>query len=179
MLHSLIPQPALAEMLRIAQHTPPGDFVEFGVYQGGAAQYLAQIARAQARRLVLLDTFEGMPLSGPEDYHAVGDFSDTSLEAVKALIPDAIFVPGIFPESVKDFTFPDPLAFVHVDCDQYQSILDACEYFPPRMVSGGVMLFDDFGALVGATKAVLEWAQGTPPKNIGITSQGKAVWRKP
>jgi O-methyltransferase len=178
MTASLIPQPALSELLRIAEATPPGDFAEFGVYQGGGAQYLATIARRQGRALYLLDTFCGMPHAGPQDSHAVGDFADTSLEAVRALIPDAIFLPGTFPESVQGFVFAKPLAFVHVDCDQRQSILDACAFFPALIPSGGVMLFDDFGVLPGATRAVLDWADATGAV-IGVTSNGKAMWRKP
>jgi hypothetical protein len=63
---------------------------------------------------------------------------------------------------------------VHVDADQYDSLRAACEIFPPLMVSGGVMVFDDYGHLAGATQAVRDWAQP-----IEITENGKALWRKP
>jgi hypothetical protein len=33
----------------------------------------------------------------------------------------------------------------HIDVDLYQSTLDCCEYFYPRLVPGGILLFDEYG----------------------------------
>jgi O-methyltransferase len=114
-----------------------------------------------------------MPFAGPKDRHQVGDFADTSYDAVRALIPDAIFVQGVFPGSLGGLRLP-PLAFVHVDADQYDSLAAAIQVFPPLMVTGGAMLFDDYGVLPGATEAVRDW--GAP---IERTRNEKALWRKP
>jgi O-methyltransferase len=174
-MHSLLSDSALAELEEIAAAAPAGAFAEFGVYQGGAAVVLAAIARRQGRVLYLFDTFCGMPFAGPKDRHPVGDFADTSYELVRGLIPDAIMVPGVFPASLDASGLqPVPLAFVHVDADQYDSLTDAIRVFPPLMVSGGVMLFDDYGCVPGATEAVNDW--GAP---IERTRNEKALWRKP
>lgn len=170
MAQSLLNDTTLAVLCGIAAACPPGAFVEFGVYQGGAAEKLAEVARAQKRALYLYDTFAGMPFKGDDDYHPVGDFADTSAEAVKRLIPDAIVVAGVFPASLVKMP---PIAFVHVDADQYQSVKDATRVFPPLMVKGGVMVFDDYKCLDGATRAVEEWGQP-----FELTAQGKAMWRK-
>ena len=184
---SLLPLPVLVELLQIAASTPPGNFAEFGVYKGGAAQYLAKVARTRllpwqienepAERqglLYLFDTFTGIPFKSKLDTHAVGDFSDTSYEAVRALIPDAIIVKGIFPDSVEQHDIhPEPLAFVHVDADQYESTLAAIRYFPMRMISGGIIIFDDYGYLPGVTQSLHEW--GEPFER---TAFGRALWRK-
>lgn len=172
---SLISDDALADLLDLARATPPGHFAEFGVYKGGSALELNRLAIAQGRELWLFDTFTGMPLSGADDPHPVGDFADTSEAAVRALVPEAIIVAGIFPASMEAHERqPQALSFVHVDADQYESLTAAVRVFPPLMVSGGVMLFDDYGCLPGATKAVRDW--GEP---ITTTRHGKAVWRKP
>lgn len=172
---SLLSDDALAELEEIAANAPAGAFAEFGVYQGGAAVKLAAIARRQGRALYLFDTFCGIPFAGQHDRHVVGDFADTSYQAVRTLIPDAIMVQGVFPGSLEEHGIGLPeLAFVHVDADQYESITDATRIFPPAMARGGAMLFDDFGALPGATRAVRDW--GEP---VQITRNGKALWRKP
>jgi O-methyltransferase len=172
---SLLPSYALAELLELARSAPAGNFAEFGVYKGGAAQHLATIACEQGRRLYLFDTFTGIPYAGPHDSHAAGDFGDTSLEAVRELIPDATIVPGIFPQSLAVHRVqPEALAFVHVDADQYESLTAAAFVFPRFMVRGGLMLFDDYGIIPGATKAVHDWGQP-----IEITRAGKALWRRP
>jgi O-methyltransferase len=36
-------------------------------------------------------------------------------------------------------------SFVHINCDFYQPTIDCCEFFYPRLVSGGVIVFDDYG----------------------------------
>ena len=127
-----------------AERAPPGCFVEFGVYQGGSAFHLARVARAQGRALYLFDTFCGMPFQGPRDKIAAGDFHDTSVEQIQALIPDAILCAGVFPASMIDLP---PVALAHIDCDQEQSLRAAWAHLRPRMAHGGVMIFDDLEAL--------------------------------
>ena len=48
---------------------------------------------------------------------------------------------------------------MHVDVDLYRPTLDACEYFYPRLVPGGVLLFDEYGfpAARGERDAVDEY----------------------
>lgn len=171
MAQSLLADDTLETLCSVAADCPPGAFVEFGVYRGGAAEKLAIVARLQRRPLYLYDTFRGMPYRGEDDYHPVGDLGDTSVAEVQALVPEAVIVPGIFPDSLIPMP---PIAFVHVDADQYQSVAAACRVFPPLMVSGGVIIFDDYLCLPGATRAVREW--GEP---IELTPQSKALWRKP
>jgi O-methyltransferase len=170
---TLLHPQAIDELLNIAASAPPGNFAEFGVYKGGAAQYLADVARVQKRKLYLFDTFTGIPFAGPHDHHQVGDFADTSEEAVHLLIPDAVICPGMFP-TPEFLRIRDQFAFVHVDADQYDSLRAAIKCFPSRMVPGGLILFDDYGCLPGATRAVQEWGQP-----FELTRNGKALWRKP
>lgn len=150
---SLIRDAVLEELVDVARECPPGDFVEVGVYQGGSAFYLAEVARNTGRRLFLFDTFTGMPFQDAAvDHHRPGEFADCSLEAVQKSIPDAIYKVGVFPETLT----PDvgPIALAHIDCDQYRSIWDCCERLSPLMVPGGVMVFDDPDALAGAKRAL-------------------------
>src|SRR5262245_59284952 len=138
----------------LARVTPPGRFVEIGVYKGGSAWHLAKIAREQGRELHLFDTFSGIPYKDEIDILEVGRFADTSLEAVRKAIPDAHFYAGVFPH-----TMPAELtgiAFAHIDCDQYRSVKSCIDTIWPRMVSGGIMYFDDYHWLDGATQAVNE-----------------------
>lgn len=171
---SVLPEPVLEHLIDLARSVQDvGDFAELGVYRGGAAYELARVARERGRLLFLFDTFTGIPFQGSVDVHRVGDFADTSVTAVRAAIPDAILVPGVFPASLEGQLL-DPLAFVHVDCDQYQSVRDACAVFAPLMASGGLMLFDDYGQLEGATKAVQDSGLGP----LYLTPHGRALWRK-
>jgi O-methyltransferase len=150
---SLIHETMLGSMRALAAGTPPGAFVEVGVYQGGSAEVLHGLAQEQGRALFLFDTFCGIPFRGEDDRHVVGDFADTSMADVARLCPQAVIVAGVFPASLVE---TGPVAFVHADADQYQSTRDICTHLAPRMVPGGVMLFDDFAHLDGCRRAVVE-----------------------
>jgi Macrocin-O-methyltransferase (TylF) len=168
---SVVGLDSIASMVALAEASPPGCFVEVGVYKGGTAWHLARVAREQGRALHLFDTFTGIPHRDVEDNeHHIGDFGDTSFETVKAAIPDAIFHIGTFPESMPK-AWLSAIAFVHVDCDQYRGINAAIQLFWSDMRDGSIMLFDDYGETSGCTKAV---DQRFISGMIRRTPQGKA-----
>lgn len=163
--HCLVSLEVIAAMVKLARGTPPGALVEVGVYHGGTAWHLAKVAVDLQRPLFLYDTFTGIPyaLDGT-DSHKIGDFSDTSAAEVKAAIPCAFVMPGIFPQSAVEM---GPIAFVHLDCDQYRSYVEALAYFEHRMLPGGVIWCDDADCLPGAGLAVREFAARTGRSVVG------------
>ena len=170
---TLIAPHVMQNMIDEAKLTPDGCFVEVGVYKGGSAWHLSNLAKLQNRDLYLFDTFTGIPYKGEWDSHNVADFNDTSLDAVREAIPDAVIVPGIFPVSAENIELRH-IAFAHIDCDQYQSVKESAAFLAPRMLPGGVMWFDDYYCLDGATRAVNELFPG----RIEISQHGaKAIIR--
>ena len=154
---SLVGPPVIKNLVKVACSTPQGCFVEVGVYKGGTAWFLSRLAEKQQRQIFLFDTFTGIPYQGEFDPCEVGKFNETTFDEVRRTIPYAKVVQGIFPQSVEEqeIDLPD-VAFVHIDCDQYQSIIESCKFLAPLMVKGGIMWFDDYGCLEGATRAVDE-----------------------
>jgi O-methyltransferase len=145
-----------------------GPIVECGVYKGGTAALLASFNR----ELHLYDTFEGMPETDSIDIHRKGDFDDTSVEAVRKLVPSAIFHKGWIPETFIDL--PEKIGFAHIDVDIYRSVRDCCEHLYPRMT--GFMVFDDYGfpSCPGARKAVDEFFRDKPEKPLALPT-GQAI----
>ena len=139
-----------------------GDVAEVGVYRGGTARLMARTLQGSGKRLHLFDTFTGMPETDDGiDYHRKGDFSDTSADAVRGVLRDLDgfeLHAGFFPGTAAGLA-TDAFCFVHVDVDIYQSVLDACGFFWPRLTAGGTILFDDYGhvSCPGAKKAVDEF----------------------
>lgn len=159
----------------------PGDFLECGVYKGGTARLLAERLANSNKRLHLFDTFSGMPKTGPDDFHSEGDFADTSLAAVRSHVAhgDRVeFHPGRIPET---FVAGDmsPIAFAHIDVDIHRSIIDCCEHIYPRLVPGGVMIFDDYGfpSCPGARKAVDEFFADKPERPLILPNAQAIVIR--
>jgi len=157
-----------------------GDVAECGVYKGGTAKILADLA--SDRPVHLFDTFSGMPETDPsKDLHKSGDFADTSLEAVRSYLADnanACCTAGMIPQSldvVQDRSF----SFVHVDLDIYSSIRAACQFFYPRLERGGILLFDDYGypSCPGARTAVDEFFADKPEITVVMVT-GQCSVRK-
>src|SRR5579862_3114087 len=143
----------------------PGDIWECGVYRGGTAAMMAAVLAAKfpSKRLYLFDTFQGMPKTDPsnKDWHKEGDFSDTSLEAVKSYVgysDTCIFKPGFIPDTFAGLE-ANQIALAHIDVDTYHSVLDSLAFVWPRLSVGGVIVFDDYGfpTCRGARKAVDEF----------------------
>lgn len=157
----------------------PGDVAEAGVFQGGTAKLLRHaLGESSDRQLYLFDSFEGMKtVSAGKDRHAEGDFADTSVEGVQKVVGVAPFIhfrKGWVPETFKgleDRTF----CFAHIDLDLYEGVLESLKFFYPRLSSGGVIVFDDYGfaSCPGARKAVEEFFADKPERVLALsTGQG-------
>jgi O-methyltransferase len=170
----------LISFARYASHLA-GDFAECGVYRGGTALLLARVLQNRPdKRLYLFDSFQGLPkiTEGKDQWFREGQFSGARVDAVEELLTDfrstteirCGWIPQTF-GGLEDNRY----GFVHVDVDLYQSTLDCCNYFYPRLVSGGVLLFDEYGfaAARGEKDAVDEFFADKPECPITLpTGQG-------
>lgn len=162
-------------LVKIASTAPPGDFAEIGVYRGGSAWRLDKVCRLQSRTLHLFDTFEGMPHQNPNlDVLPVGWFSGYSKDHIEATLPDAKIYKGVYPDTLPNDL--DNIAFVHIDCDQYESVKASIQTMIDRLVPGGIMYFDDYSEVPGAKKAIDEVLADD---FITIHGGTRAVWIKP
>jgi O-methyltransferase len=152
----------LWKTLQQALHLP-GEFLECGVFRGGTALLEAATLQQhqQTRPLRLFDTFAGMPeVRSDLDRYQPGDFSRTSVDFVRKLLAPYPFVslhPGFIPDSFAGLPI-EKIAWAHIDVDIYQSVRDCIDYIYPRLVPGGIMVFDDYGfpSCPGARRAVDE-----------------------
>lgn len=164
----------------------PGDLLELGTYQGRTATLIAAMARRLGRTAYVLDTSEGFDqrdIAGPDLGARVGTFSDTSLEAVRALVgEDSVrFVKGYFPDTAKDLPADGAYCLVHIDCDLYAPITSALEYFYPRMAPGGFIIIHDYTSpsWAGAERAVDEFFATRPESVIPMPDgAGSAMIRR-
>lgn len=146
MNNTLITNDRLETFKRNAHLIPPGIIIEVGVYKGGSLKYLAELF--PDRQIYGFDTFEGLPkeYSSDIEYHKVGEFSDTDIEAVRAFVDynNVHLISGVFPESVDDTAAINKIALAHIDTDFYLSVKACIEWLGPRMVKGGMAVFDDY-----------------------------------
>ena len=132
-----------------------GSFIEIGVWRGGTAALMAQRARlcGITDPFYLCDTFRGVVKTSEHDtLYKGGEHADTSRKQVEDLFatlglhPPRI-VEGIFPDESSSQVDSTTFRFCHIDVDAYQSAKDIVLWIWPRMVSGGIIVYDDYGFL--------------------------------
>jgi hypothetical protein len=145
-----------------------GAMAEVGVWRGGTSYLMSEGRRRLAGKdapIVLVDTFEGHPADtiDPEadPLQRVGGFAGTSVERVKAYLADFPLCEIRKGNAIEILDQLDDKKYflVHIDTDIYRSTLKSLQYFHPRLVKGGVIVVDDFGATKcpGVTQAVHEY----------------------
>jgi O-methyltransferase len=173
--HTMIGLFRLANLERCAERLfadgITGDFLEAGVCRGGAAIFLRglQVAHGEAaRRLWVVDSFEGVPPSTAEPDRAYG----ISLEEARQpwiacdlatvrehfrrygmLGPEVRFVPGLVEDSLPAAPIGD-LALLRLDVDLYSATEQCLDSLYDKLVPGGFLIVDDYGALPCCRDAV-------------------------
>lgn len=138
----------------------PGDFVECGVFKGDMSWVITEMLNfgSLAKTFYLYDTFAGFSekYSSPDDFPDAPNFyayanivySDANLypdvEKRFAHLPNVKVVQGVVPDILETVS-PAHIAFLHVDLNSPAAEVAALEVLFDRMVSGGYVVFDDYG----------------------------------
>jgi O-methyltransferase len=170
----------------VVQNRIPGAFVECGVFMGGNIEVMIralQNLRVDDRDIYLYDTFAGMPQPDPRDDVGLGGVMKTSWEAhrteadglsgsnwMRATVEtvreriDPLgypaerlhFVKGMVEDTIPGVA-PDQIAILRLDTDFYSSTKHELEHLYPRLMPGGILIIDDYGAIPGARLAADEY----------------------
>lgn len=163
----------------VMQNDIPGAFVECGVWRGG--NLIAMAEGAHGRPVFGYDTFSGMPAATEEDVSHWGEHADSmaprmlvngqwcgaSIDEVRAalggLAGRVTLVVGRVEDTIPAQA-PDTIALLRLDTDFYESTRHELIHLYPRLVSGGVLIIDDYGYWKGARKAVDEYFADLKPR---------------
>jgi predicted O-methyltransferase YrrM len=164
----------------IVGHAVPGAFVECGTWKGGASMAMARSLKRLGvtdRDLYLFDLFaDNWPLPTERDVHN----GQKALDLVNAgyQVPTEMlytlddvkrnmglagyaearthYVMGSVMDTVPDRS-PEQIALLRLDTDFYESTLHELVHLYPRLVSGGVIIIDDYGDWEGSRAATDEY----------------------
>jgi O-methyltransferase len=163
----------------------PGSIVECGVWKGGSMMSVAKtLMKLNAQRdLYLFDTFAGMTAPSSKDSTAfekesptvafeerkssegIVHWSYSPLETTRQNMLSTgypqeriHFVKGPVEQTIPGQA-PESIALLRLDTDFYESSKHELEHLYPRLVSGGVIIIDDYGHWDGARMAVDEYIQ--------------------
>lgn len=180
---TMVPEESLVELARqvcaiLAFHIP-GDFVECGVWRGGASFLMAELLRqagVEDRKVWLFDSFEGLP--PPEEIDGVAAlayakniadpwYHDNCRALLEEVQQNATTL-GLtaYTECVQgwfDQTLPlhrariGPIALLRIDGDWYSSVRCCLDNLYDQVVDGGLVVLDDYYAWDGCAIAVHEF----------------------
>ncbi|HEY1854486.1 MAG TPA: TylF/MycF/NovP-related O-methyltransferase [Solirubrobacterales bacterium] len=161
----------------------PGDYAEFGVWQGRTFVEAWRIGTklSRDRRYFAFDSFEGLPeTEGIDDTGRweASEFSfarqsfEARLRRAKVPAAEVEIVEGFYDATLAPGnSIPlEKVAIAWVDCDLYSSTVPVLEFLEPRLSQGAIVLFDDWFCFKGdpdkgEAKATAEWLEQNP----GIT----------
>ncbi|MBT3069471.1 TylF/MycF family methyltransferase [Rhodomicrobium sp. Az07] len=146
-----------AECERVLTERVPGDFLEAGVWRGGAAMMMRAVLKAYNigdRRVFAADTFAGLPDdTDASDSAAVLHGNPTfsvSLDEVKAafrryglLDSQVVFLEGPFAKTLPSAPVAS-LALLRLDGDTFASARDTLAALYEKLSPGGSLILDDY-----------------------------------
>jgi len=197
--HSMIGQKRMLQLQRAAESVLeagiPGDFIETGVWRGGACILLRAVLKAHGvtdRRVWLADSFEGLPPPDPEHYPA--DRGDTlytypalavTLESVRenfaryGLLDDqVVFLKGWFRDTLPAAAI-DKLAILRLDGDLYESTIQPLSALYDKVSHGGFIIVDDYNIFANCRAAVTDFRRSRGVNDRIQDIDGSAVfWQR-
>jgi hypothetical protein len=183
---------ALAE--QVIEQQIPGDFLEAGVWRGGACIYMRGILAAYGigdRSVWVADSFEGLPEPEPEKYPADTDdphhtFAElrvsadqvrSNFERYGLLDSQVRFLKGWFADTLPRAPI-DQLALLRLDGDMYSSTMQTLEALYDKVSPGGFVIIDDY-ILDGCRQATDDFRHQHSISQALQEIDGAAVfWRK-
>lgn len=168
-----------------------GDFVECGVWRGGASMFAKYVLNTldSTKTVWLFDSFEGLPKSNHisdkgSKFHEF-DFLAVSQEDVMAnfdrfgLLDERVkFVKGFFSNTAHSSKVEN-ISVLRLDGDLYTSTMECLSGFYWKVSKGGYIIIDDFGGVKGCRDAVNDFRFKNGIKDqIHITDHSEIWWKK-
>jgi O-methyltransferase len=165
----------------------PGDILEVGVWKGGTGLLMAAHEQQAGREttIYLADTFEGVVKAGSRDsYYHGSEHADASQQEVEDKashlgLKNISILKGVFPDETQVEVAGNQFKLCHIDVDVYDSAKSVFDWVWPRLNSGGLVIFDDFGfsCCDGITELVHELTGGSD-RRVFHNLNGHAVIMK-
>jgi len=127
----------------LSKVTLDGLYAEFGVFEGHSINHVAD--RIGGKTIYGFDSFEGLKEDWAGTWYGAGHF--TLHGKMPAVRTNVTLIKGWFDATVPSFLVdhPDkPFAFLHLDADTYESTKLVLALLADRIVSGTVVVFDDY-----------------------------------
>lgn len=179
----------------IIKDNVPGDFIEAGVWRGGAAilmKALLKEFKVVDKKVWLADSFQGLPKPNMEKFSAdkgnnlyklkilnVGlDEVKNNFRKYDLLDQQVVFLKGWFKDVLPTASM-EKIALLRLDADMYESTLQALTHLYPKLSLGGYIIIDDYHAFPNCKQAVDEYRKAHLINTPIIKIDAEAIfWRR-
>lgn len=184
---------AVVNLLESTLHLD-GNIIECGVFRGASIWMMARTIKDKApqKYIYALDSFEGFPENQVTDkdtsffrpvsklakkFQHANDVPDRIERVFEAYGIKGKPLVGYFEKTLPQLEH-ETYCFVHIDSDTYLSHIECLNALYDKVVSGGVIVFDDYKQKrwPGATKAVDEFLASRPEKPQLDSSREHSAW---
>ena len=154
----------------------PGEVVECGVFKGASLIRFAtyrEITESQfSRKIIGFDAFGKFPdsVSLVTDKEFIESFETGAGDGIPKddlenilkykNFQNIFLVKGFIPDIFSEYFAQNPatqIALLHIDVDVYEATKACLNHLYEKVVKGGIIMFDDYGQVDGATKAINEF----------------------
>jgi hypothetical protein len=157
-------------MRYLASNRIRGDAVECGCFLGGIAMFIGLLRdelKLHGMEILLFDTFRGAPAGSTDVVFGTPFVEPCELPSYSVVVPQTIarvvgstdgyrFIEGLVEDTLPATSTGD-LALLRLDTDFYSSTAIEFEVLYPRLVSGGILIVDDYGMFQGSRRATDEY----------------------
>ena len=157
----------------------PGDIVECGIFKGASfmrfMMFMKLLETNNSRKIIGFDVFDLFPSTDYEEdknelklfVEETGGGKSISKEELEKYIQQKghtnfELVKGDILETVPKYVVDHPelkISLLNIDTDIYEPAKTIVEYLAPRVVKGGIIIFDDYGVFPGETKIADEFCE--------------------
>jgi hypothetical protein len=157
----------------------PGEVVECGIFKGVSFMRFMMFNKLletnHSRRIIGFDVFDLFPPTDYEDdkkelesfVNETGGGRSITKEALEAFIQakghsDYELIKGDIVQTVPDYVAKHPelrIALLNIDTDVYEPATTIIKHLAPKVVKGGIIIFDDYGVFAGETKIADEFCE--------------------
>jgi hypothetical protein len=198
--HSMIGEQRMRNVRELVERTlnenVPGDYIETGVWRGGACIMMRGVLEAYGvrdRRVFCADSFEGLPRPDAENFpidrrDRLFAFEELAVSEEKVrrnfaaydlLDEQVVFLKGFFKDTLPGLG-SQRFALIRLDGDMYQSTMDALINLYDKLSSAGFVIIDDYGVLASCRRAVHDFLdQRNLRVEITKIDEGGIWWQKP
>jgi len=152
-----------------------GKYFEFGVFNGHSINFIARNIGSD-KIIYGFDSWQGLPEKWKTKYKIFSKGHYNMNGKIPNVESNVKLISGLFEDTLPKFYdeyILEPTAFVHIDCDLYSSTKTVLDNIGKTLITGSIVVFDEWFSEDHEQKAFLEWLEISNKKAVCLFSTNR------